>query len=70
MAVRKAKYMEEMRKYAEEHCDNKGNQRMNLTFNQRKGLASLKKRIKEEELVILQTDETGRLVACSREMYL
>ena len=70
IAVRKAKFMEEHRRYARENCDKKNNQRLNLSFTQRKGLASLKKRIKEEELVVLQTDKTGKLVACSRDIYL
>ena len=54
----------------EDHCDEKGKQRDNLTPAQRKGLKKLQKRQAEGELVIVPTDKSGRMAVMSLEAYL
>ena len=56
--------------YKAEATNKKGEQRSNLSFQQRKGLEKLQKRIKNKEVVAVMTDKTGRIVIISMEMYL
>ena len=42
----------------------------NLTMGERRGLKSLKKRVDEGEVVICQTDKSGRFCVLTREQYL
>ena len=42
----------------------------NLTLKEREGLKSLRNRIKEEELVIAQTDKSSRFTVLSRKQYI
>ena len=44
--------------------------RSNLTRNDIRGLKSLKKRVKEGEIIILPTDKTGLFTGMSRDTYL
>ena len=57
------------RGYAEEHCDKEGKQELNLTKSQRDGLKSLKKRMKDGELVVIPTDKSGNLAVMSQDTY-
>ena len=41
----------------------------NLTPSERRGLDSLRKRVKEGEIVLVQTDKSGRLAVLTREQY-
>lgn len=54
----------------EDHCDDKGRQRDNLTPRQRRGLKKLQKRQAEGELVIVPTEGSGRMAVMSLEAYL
>ena len=53
--------------YMREKCGPRGLQNSNLTMREIKGLKSLKKRVKEGEIVILPTDKTGLFTVMSRE---
>ena len=52
------------------NCNNKGEQESNLTKGEESGLKSLKKRFKNEELVVLPTDKSGRFGVMSMKNYL
>ena len=57
-------------RYTREKCGPRGLQKSNLTRNEILGLKSLKKRVKEGEIVILPTDKTGLFAVMSRDTYL
>lgn len=42
----------------------------NLSHRERKGLRKLRKRIKKDEIVILKSDKSGRLIAMKKDDYL
>ena len=58
------------RGYINEFCNERGEQKSNLSRNQLEGLKSLKKRMKEGEIVILPTDKSGNFCVMSRETFL
>ena len=68
--VRRCKWLEIYNKYVKEFCNEKGEQAMNLTPAQKKGLAKLRKRTKEGEIVVVLTDKSGKLAVMSMESYL
>ena len=41
----------------------------NLTVKERKGLESLKRRVKEKEISVCRTDKSGRFAVLSHEQY-
>ena len=53
-----------------EFYNSNGDQRMNLTRKQMLGLKSLKERIRRQEIVILKSDKSGKLVAVGPVEYL
>ena len=57
------------REYREEHCDDQGRQKSNITRQQAEGLKKLKKRCDEGEIVVCSTDKSGRLCVMPMEMY-
>ena len=57
-------------RYVNEFCGPRGLQKSNLTRTELKGLRSLRKRMKEGELVIMPTDKTGQFAIMSRDTYL
>ena len=57
-------------KYRKENCGKTGEQESNLTVEERKGLKSLMKRVKDEEIVIIKTDKSGKLSVTDRDKYL
>ena len=57
------------RQYTSEKCGKNGNQKGNLTKLQAEGLKSLKKRVKEGELVVIPTDKSGNLAVMTRKTY-
>ena len=61
--------MEVFRIYMKKNCSEKGEQRSNLTSSEMRGYKSLKRRVKNEEIVVVQTDKTGKLCIMSREAY-
>ena len=56
--------------YRREKCKKNGKQEQNLTEQQRQGLKSIKKRIQEEDIIILKTDKSGKLCVASVEEYI
>ena len=47
--------------YRKEVCNKKGEIKGNLTEKEKEGLRSLQKRMREQELVIVQTDKSGKM---------
>ena len=70
LGIRLREWLEGAKEYMEDHCDDKGRQRDNLTPGQRRGLKKLQKRQAEGELVIVPTDKSGRMAVMSLEAYL
>ena len=58
------------REYRQEYCNKKGEQHTNLTEQEQRGLKKLQKRIKENNLVILKTDKSGKFATTNLENYL
>ena len=56
-------------KYREESCNKKGDVKGNLTEEEKEGLKSLQKRMKEKEIIILKTDKSGKMCVTTREEY-
>ena len=56
--------------YVSRNCGKGGAQTINLSPSQARGLKSLKKRVKEGDLVIIPTDKSGNLAIMSRQSYL
>ena len=56
--------------YRKERCKKNSEQESNLTEQQQKGLKSLKKRIQEEEILIVKTDKSGKLCVATVEEYI
>ena len=51
-------------------CNEKGDQPSNLTEEEEKGLKTLKKRIKDEEIIVMKTDKSGKFAITDRENYI
>ena len=56
-------------RYRQERCNKDGEQESNLTKDQQEGLKTLKKKIKDGEIVVLRTDKSGKLCVASRDAY-
>ena len=56
--------------YRKEECNKKGDVRGNLTEEEKDGLKSLQKRMKNQEIVILKTDKSGKMCVVTREEYI
>ena len=50
-------------------CNGKGQQKSNLTGEEEEGIKSLRKRIDEEDLIIMKTDKSGKFAVTNREKY-
>ena len=59
-----------LKQYMRKICDEEGNQESNLTKEEMRGLKSLKKKFKNEEIIVLPTDKSGRFSGMSRSNYL
>ena len=66
--IGRERYREIFAEYKRKNCNKKGEQRSNLSLAQKRGLASLRKRIKNKSLVVMLTDKSGRLAVTSWEM--
>ena len=58
------------REYWGKNCDERGRQKSNLTKEEERGLKSLKKRVKEGEIAVMQTDKSGRFAVIGVGEYL
>ena len=56
-------------KYIEKNCSKKGEQRSNLTKEEKEGIKKLAKRRKNMEIVILNTDKSSRFVITAMDEY-
>ena len=50
-------------------CNEKGQQTSNLTGEEEEGIKSLRKRIEEEDLIVMKTDKSGKFAVTNRENY-
>ena len=55
--------------YRKEVCDKKGEVKGNLTEEGKDGLKSLQKRMREQKIIIMKTDKSGKMCVISREEY-
>ena len=55
--------------YRDKNCK-KDQQESNLTENERKGLESLQKRIRDKEIVVMKTDKSGKFAVTTMEIYI
>ena len=69
LEIRNNQFSKVFTNYVQEKCDDKMRQKPNLSVNVRKGIAKLKKRISEGELIVLLTDKSGRLACMPFDMY-
>ena len=58
------------KEYMREKCDKDGRQESNITKEEMRGLKQLKKRVKNEEIVVLPTNKSGRFGVMSMKNYL
>merc|ERR1712155_124734 len=70
LELRRSEWMKAAREHITEHCDAKGRQEDNLTPAQRRGVEKLQKRVREGEIVVMQTDKSGKLAVMPLEMYI
>ena len=55
--------------YRKEFCNDKGEQESNLSQEESRGMKSIMKRMKKENLIIMRTDKSGKLCATTEEKY-
>ena len=56
--------------YTSENCSSEGKQQLNISKNESLGIQSLKKRCKNEDLVIMETDKSKRMSIMTKENYI
>ena len=61
--------MQVFKTHIKKNCNDRGEQRSNLSNSELRGLRSLKKRVKNGEIVVVPTDKTGKLCVMAREAY-
>ena len=69
LEVRKRFQKEVFEKYRRENTNKYGEQKSNLTKTEQKGLKSLKKRIENEEILVMKTDKSSKFVVTTPEDY-
>ena len=65
----KCKIMDTFRKYREKNCNERGEQATNLTKQELRGLAKLRKRVSNGSIVVLKTDKSGKLTVMGKDEY-
>ena len=68
--VRRSEWFKIFQNYKNEACGENGQLPSNLTPAQRRGMKKLKKRVDDGEIVVCQTDKSGKLAVMSMELYL
>ena len=68
--VKRAEWTLVWNDYFSKECDERGRQQSNLTPAQKRGLKNLLKRVKDGEIVVCQTDKSGKLSIMSMEAYM
>ena len=70
LQVRRKAVMDDFDEYVKKNCGRNGVQNnMNMTEEQKKGMSSLQKRVKEGEIVITTTDKSGKFAVVDKELY-
>ena len=57
----KVEVLESVKKYIQENCSESGRQEVNISQDELEGIKSLRRRIKDEDLVIMETDKSKKL---------
>ena len=70
MIMRSDNFTEIFNSYKASECTVKGTQPPNLNPSVTKGLRSLSSRAKKGELLIVETDKSGKFATCTKESYL
>ena len=70
LEIRRQTQAKVFKEFVKENCDEKGRQKSNLTKQQTAGLKKLKKRMADGELIVCQTDKSGRLCVMPMELYI
>ena len=68
--VRRELHDKVYQEFRREHCNQKGEQKTNLTEQEKRGLNSLMKRIKKENIIVMKTDKSGKMCVTSEEKYI
>ena len=69
LAIRRRKHLEIVKKYIAENCNKHEEQVQNLSKGAQRGIKSLKKRIREGNLVVLETDKSNRFCVTDINKY-
>ena len=70
VAVRTSEWSRVRTMFKDANTNDKGEQKTNLTASQKRGLLSLLRRIKSGEIVVIETDKSGRFAVMTIEDYL
>ena len=70
MALRDQKFQEVFTDFKNKNCTGKGNQRSNMSKAEQEGIKSLQERVNKHEVLVLQTDKSGKFALASPDMYL
>ena len=70
LEVRKRTQKEAFENFRNKNTNRRGEQTSNLTTSEKTGLKSLQKRIKEEEIIVMKTDKSGRFIVTSPAKYI
>ena len=68
--MRRGVYMRLFEEFKNVNCKKNGDQKNNLTKAEEEGIKSLRKRIEDEEIIVMETDKSGKLALTTRETYL
>ena len=69
LEVLRQEWKSSYREFTKDRCNKKKEQESNLTKEEREGLISLKKRIKEGNIIVVPTDKSGRFSVMDLETY-
>ena len=69
LSMRQETLREVFKSYMDEYCREDGDQDPNLSAQQRRGLKSIKSRIKRGEILIAESDKSGKFVVCTPGAY-
>ena len=58
-----------IKKYKDRNCNSRGEQKSNLTKIEQRGLAKIRKKIQEGDILAVKTDKSGKLTVMKRESY-
>ena len=69
MVMRTEQFTRILEEYMKDNCRASGEQESNLSEAQQLGLKSLLKRLKSGEIVVMQTDKSGKFALVTPEIY-